>query len=1147
MTRSPDRFAGPLLEQIKASAGSGKTYTLTRHFIALLDGAVSEAAPFTGQDASSRENGATYAWSEMLAATFTNKAAMEMKERVLAALKKRALGLDGPSRPAFPGTGALSAKAPADPLAARWVETILRRYSALNIRTIDSLLVLFARLSALNLGLPPDFSPGFNAEEYFLPIFDAMVLEAKEHDGQARRDLEALCRARLHWNETSGAERKRFLAGKDFPNPLFEILTLALQSPESLPDSVDEQEVFARIETLKRAVTDSAATLLSLLEAENLRGSKHFMTFLNNAARGENLSKALESAYAGKPFLDDGLLKDSKGKASEEAERAHARLRAACERAKNIALLREARLTVPMLNLTAPLINRLVERMSEEGLVPAVLLPRLAAHILKDAEGASEAFCRLGARLHHLLIDEFQDTSREQWRAILPLAAECLAKGGSLTYVGDTKQAIYGFRGGDAALFDEALEEHELTVIAPNPRRTALACNWRSAPAIVSHNNAVFSKLENPEFAARAARVLLPENAPADVLEETASALSATFAGTAQAMPAGKKWELEGYVRLTRVHGADKEDRDERVRDELRRVLDELLARRAPGDVAVLTRTNKQAADIAELLLGWGIPVITENSLLLGSHPLIRRLTSFLEFLDNPLNGLALCEFLCGPELFGALSGMERESVENWIARAHARRSPAPRDSAWVAGAFRRDFPAAWERCIAPFHARAGLMSAYDLAHEILNFYKVFQRFPQDATFLRRFLETAHGAESEGRGGLSSFLAWWRERGENEKLPMPEAMDAVQVLTMHKAKGLEFPVAIIPYGDAARGREKGYMRHVVEGLDLLLPPSAALGRPYFRRAASRAMETVNLLYVAWTRPAEELHAFITSTPQTARAPQAAILDLLTADLAWDENGVFELGTRPKGTPFGETERKTPENGNAEAARDKESLTGRTSGPDTDAFEERGTGERGIETYGIEACETGTREAEEPGADATRPMAWLPRLKIFRNALEFPLFGERQRGLLIHACLEKLGPAARSPNPREAARRVTRACMNAFPLPVPNPEQTLEEITDMLEWLMTLPGMARRLADGTPEQEIMDSDGTVWRADFAAHYPDHSVVLEYKTGVTAQDAPLPAHAEQLARYLRLMSAARGKPARGFLIYLDRKSVFEVNAS
>ena len=141
MTCSSDRAAGPRLEQIRASAGSGKTYALTRRFIALLDDAAPYATPPAGRErAFARES--SCAWSEILAATFTNKAAAEMKERVLATLKKRALGLDGAAPSPFPAANAAGGRPLPDPAAGRWVETILRRYSALNLRTIDSLLTL---------------------------------------------------------------------------------------------------------------------------------------------------------------------------------------------------------------------------------------------------------------------------------------------------------------------------------------------------------------------------------------------------------------------------------------------------------------------------------------------------------------------------------------------------------------------------------------------------------------------------------------------------------------------------------------------------------------------------------------------------------------------------------------------------------------------------------------------------------------------------------------------------------------------------------------------------------------------------------------------------------------------------------------------
>ena len=118
-------------------------------------------------------------------------------------------------------------------------------------------------------------------------------------------------------------------------------------------------------------------------------------------------------------------------------------------------------------------------------------------------------------------------------------------------------------------------------------------------------------------------------------------------------------------------------------------------------------------------------------------------------------------------------------------------------------------------------------------------------------------------------------------------------------------------------------------------------------------------------------------------------------------------------------------------------------------------------------------------------------------------------------------------------------------MAAFALPIPNPDQTMADIADMMRWLLEQPGMAQWIGDGTPEQEILDEDGNFVRADLAVHYPAYSVVLEYKTGANDSMLPEPAHMRQLLRYMRLTSAARNRPTRGFLAYLDRRLLFEAS--
>jgi ATP-dependent helicase/nuclease subunit A len=218
-----------MLEQVKASAGSGKTYALTAAFLGFLANAQKNGAPACGfftpaallddnqEDDRPEEYGPEgYGWTDILAMTFTNKAAAEMKGRVLDALKKIALA--DPKAPEAPGW--TQAKA------ADWVETLIRRFGRLNIRTIDSLLHLLLQQSALGLDLPPDFEPVFKVEAIVEPIYDALVARAEAEDGPERRAIQAVGDALLARSGKLG-----FLARAQLKERLVNVIALRIATP----------------------------------------------------------------------------------------------------------------------------------------------------------------------------------------------------------------------------------------------------------------------------------------------------------------------------------------------------------------------------------------------------------------------------------------------------------------------------------------------------------------------------------------------------------------------------------------------------------------------------------------------------------------------------------------------------------------------------------------------------------------------------------------------------------------------------------------------------------------------------------------------------------------------------------------------------
>ena len=176
-----------------------------------------------------------------------------------------------------------------------------------------------------------------------------------------------------------------------------------------------------------------------------------------------------------------------------------------------------------------------------------------------------------------------------------------------------------------------------------------------------------------------------------------------------------------------------------------------------------------------------------------------------------------------------------------------------------------------------------------------------------------------------------------------------------------------------------------------------------------------------------------------------------------------------------------------------------------------------------------------------------PMAWLPRLKIYRNAREGQGQAARERGVLIHNCLENLHFSG------AGADDIYEAALGAFMharrvLNLPRLEEGLyQEIMDLLMWALSLPEAALWFADGRPEQEILTADGARKIADRLVSGPDGDVILEYKTGgldLPPDALPLPEHVAQLRRYLELVSEIRRCPAQGNLIYLDRREVYPV---
>ena len=1063
------------LRQVKASAGSGKTYELTRCFLQRLV----ESGPPLSASASSAcvlSSGGTGGWGDILAITFTNAAAAEMRDRVIRQLKGTALGQATDGLPLSPEQ------------AARWVDVIMRDMGALNIRTIDSLLHLIVRAAALELDLHPDFQPVFATEEVLTPYLDALLEQAWQGNEVMRALLRDVYRA-LAWRENSSG----FLAGEKLLNQLRGLLDDVLLGRFDNVSPADT--LHKRLSEVENQAETHASNFYRIATAERLNFNKNALA----AVKAITNKQCKSSTFLSKESASELFLK--KPVVSDEVQKAYeAFTHAANVLLETAPMLRQALGLAPVLLLARMLVEAFSSNQQQEGSLPCLLIPHKARQVLENENGVPEALCRMGSRLTHFLVDEFQDTSREQWHALRPLLEEALSRGGSLTWVGDVKQSIYGWRGGEPELFDGVFDDQGLTALAPDSQRDNLPYNWRSRREIVQHNNGIFGPLARPEVALRVMTALLSSSTPPEICTQAARGLARAFEGTEQQCP---QRALEGgLVHVETIHSLDADALNDDVLERLCTLLHEDIQPGHPwAHVLILVRSNDKATLVADRLIREDIPVITENSLRLANHPLVVQTVALLSFLDNPEDDIAFMSLVCGsifrqhPEA----AELAQHDIAGWCASSG--RGP-------VFQRFKNRWPQLWQRLIAPFHSQSGLMTPYDMTLEWYARMDVARRYPEAETFLRRFMEVLHSAEEKGLATLPTFLEHWRAKSGEEKVPMPENMDAVRVMTIHKSKGLEAPVVVVPWTDLRARMGSSTVLVERDGLRMVVSNKKSLGTPYHEEMARQCRENVHLLYVAFTRARDALYVLRTST-RGGRGSATDALDMLMAEAGYN-------------APYSVGEAHAPQNdlSTGESAP----LAAQPSAEDAPAL-----AAPPVATQPPRAV--AGQEANAFEAD-WRPMQWLPRLKIFRNPLAGFSFKAEDRGSFLHLCLEHLHITG---NPQEDAQAALNFGLGHFSLPVPDESTLRDNAAAALQWFASQPQAARWLQTGWPEHSLMDAEGQLLRVDLLVQEPWGPLVLDYKSG-----QPEAEHVAQLQAYLACLetsgNCAPGS-ARGLLVYLD----------
>jgi ATP-dependent exoDNAse (exonuclease V) beta subunit len=820
------------VDRLTASAGSGKTHRLVLRVLdLLLSPGVAEAD-----------------LSRILAVTFTNKAAGEMRERLLAWLEALVFQRTTEEREIARRVAEWTGQ-PAEGLgeASRAVvERIFRRWPELSVKTIDAFLLTLARASAFELGLPPGARVVLDARPHLRRAV-VRLLEDSETDPEAADDLRAVLEDLL-----LGDESLNWDLGGAFVEIEGRLRSLWASKPKDL--LVDPGGFRAYRRELEGALA-AGRDLLEAVEAAGLdvRGK----TFQRDLGRFLDTRQpdVLKSAGFVKPSLREAVSRAGIPAVTAEIEGRFSVFREALARAAEAWARGRA---APQIQLHHRL-SRVMEReAAREGALFLDEVPyRLAARLAEG--GVPSVYLALGDHLRHFLLDEFQDTSATQWAALLPLAEEALASGGSLFFVGDQKQSLYRFRGGDPDLFERALED----LSAFEPRRDVLRQNFRSRAVLVDFFNRTFSRdtLES-WYESLGGGSEDGEDLGAGDFE---TCIWPFFKDARQDPAPGRDGGRVCVVRRSPDPHASLEEAVAAAADEVAGdLLPDLFSRGfSPADVAFLLRTNREAVAAGEALQRRGISVASESTARLTSHPLVREVLDLLRFLSSPADEMAFASF-AGGRIMGAASGVSRDDFHGFL---HSR-PPGSRGS--LHARYREAFPEPWKRLVEPAFQSAGYLPPYDLVQDFFERAGVLEAFPGDQAFLLHLLERLAEREGEGEATAVDFLRNLEENPEDPALqvPLPESGDAVKVLTVHKAKGLGFPVVVLllPYLSSPNIREA-----VVEGdrtMRLLRLPawgtrfSPALREAKARERALALRDELNAFYVALTRARDELHVIV---------------------------------------------------------------------------------------------------------------------------------------------------------------------------------------------------------------------------------------------------------------------------------------------
>lgn len=851
----------------KASAGSGKTFTLAAEFIKLL---ILDPNRY----------------KEILAVTFTNKATEEMKHRIVSELYGLAKRLPDSNDYMEKITSELNiGEETVSERAGLALHNLLHNYNMFRVQTIDAFFQSVLRNMAKEIGLGNNMRIALNDKQIISDAVDNLF-DSLDNDKQLfawiMDYISEVMDADKSWNIKG--EVKQF--GENLSKEFY-------KSREHMLDNIDKDEnFFKRYKTILRASENKIKegykaiydTFISILSAngfspEDLKqGAKGVAGYFLKLKNG-NLDDKIVNSYVRKAMDDENEWGSGKTK-KDLATLASSHLMELLnntekKRKKDYRVINSINLTLKNINKMRLLtsIRREVEEMNNEN--SRFMLSNTQTLLNNIIQGGDKEapfiFEKIGAYLKHIMIDEFQDTSIVQWKNFKVLLKECLSiadtnpKGAEKIInnliVGDVKQSIYRFRSGDWRLLNDIDSDlgEEFLNIEP------LETNWRSEHNIIEFNNRFFeiaSKVEAenimPEDETSRKKLIDDEKLGNDIVmlrANYAKALKSAYSDVRQKVSKRKMENPTGLVRIEMLPAENAGDYQEQT---LKRTLEytkSLIEQGAGlGDIAILVRGNKEATLIANYFATNApqLKIVSEQAFALKASPLVQAIMATLKFLANKKDIESRITLL---KLYNSYI-LGNDTADNLLLTDE------------------NSFTHIMPEEIADESKRSRLMSMslYELVehiYQILNLEKIEGQEPYTCAFfdgLKNFL-------NDNGAIIEDFIEYWNSELGDKAIAV-NGLDSIVVITIHKSKGLEYKHVIMPFTNwriGPRGTSPTTLWCEIEESPFSELPfipvnytgkTSLSGSIYDKYGTMEWMQDIvdnlNLLYVAFTRAERSL-------------------------------------------------------------------------------------------------------------------------------------------------------------------------------------------------------------------------------------------------------------------------------------------------